>query len=164
MAMAPNVAQSPSTFPQKGGNKHQHRPSWFDQMRQRYGEEFLNVIGSQQVFNATLNIFRDMSQGRFDINKDFAYFTDKVFTTQLLQEIDREGCKRFMHYDAMTLYVQMVRNDTYAQQLLEFDKKCCDCFVLIKQSLEACQMQPWGVQENITKLVGLLNKLYRGCI
>ena len=51
--------------------------NFFIQMRNQYGENFLNFIDSRSLYLKAIQIFRQMSRGQIDVVQEGKYFLDE---------------------------------------------------------------------------------------
>lgn len=71
----------------KGGNNplkpKQQQPSFFMQMRQKYGDSWLNMVNTEFIRKNAMRIFKDMAYGSINVDYEFKYFLNYDFTYNL---------------------------------------------------------------------------------
>lgn len=119
------------------GNNNRVMNNFFTKMIQRHGEDFLEKANSGELSNGAIQLFRDLSKGRVDIQKHGHYFLNQRLLDVCITEANIKAKYYNTHVQALTFFItncgEQFQPDFYQQcaRSLESDNKALQAYNLI---------------------------------
>lgn len=101
--------------------------NFFIQMREQYGENFLNFIDSRSLQLKSLQIFRQMARGQVNVTEEGKYFLDERFLQACIIAIKNK--KEF--YDISAAGVGTLFQDSTVAAVLDYHTRASEGYNLI---------------------------------
>lgn len=151
----------------KPHNNNKKRPNYFSQNIERYKDrDFLKYKTPRDFENESIQIFRQLAQGRINVEEHGIYFLEPQFIESLMGSAMTKYNFHRISFDGVTMLVQSF--NVYGNQapqdvmiVLESHRRTCEAYSLIYNGLNAIKMtgDPTNLYQLVNSLSGFRNDI-----
>ena len=141
------------------GNNQKKSNDFFSQMRQKYGQNFMEFVQPNDVLNRGVSIFRDLAKGKINIEENAFCFTVPAFMQTLMTVANSKYTLHTISY----MGVNMLANsggggDASVNIVLNFHSRASQAYKIIVDSL-GCIMMAQNMEAVVSILIAMSNNL-----
>lgn len=119
-------------------NNNQKR-SYFKEQQQKLGSDFIERKTAQDIQRDAIRIFRDIANGRINVQSDQMFFTNKQFLENCIAAAQSQYTEANINYQGVCMLLAY-GNHPLVAQIVEKNMRKRDAYLIILNGLNAIKM------------------------